>query len=334
MKKLSYLIFVFFLCFGCTSETNKQQNNRNNIVNVKNKIIEIEVEDVLIGDNARSSIANEFLIIKDSKAIDEQIHIFDKNNFNYLASTAQRGQGPDEITNIGTVESNATNRTIYVSDHGKYKIFSYELDSIIANPLYKPQEKMKMKSDLFPISYQYINDTLCIGLVIAPIGNSDFKEAVAKWNMLTGNIQMMKYEHPQIEKKRISFAASMEYGIYVECYLYHDLMTICGLDGNLKYNIYGKNWNNRTSNSIKHYGKVIFVDDKILAAYSGGKNFSNSSEYYPTRFFVFDLNGDYIKTIETGYKMIDFCYDRDNNRIIMVLDDVIQFAYLPLDKLM
>jgi len=48
---------------------------------------------------------------------------------------------------------------------------------------------------------------------------------------------------------------------------------------------------------------------------------------------VFDLHGDYLKTLDVGYKIVDFCYDDDNNRIIMNLNDEIQFAYLSLEGL-
>ena len=328
--KIVYFFLICILCWSCTSETEKKQKNRNNIIDVRDKIKEIVIEDVLIGNYSRMYLAGKNLIISDDSQIDVQIHLFDKNNFAYLASTAPRGQGPDEITVIGHIEPDETNRIIYVSDHGKRKIFSYDLDSVLANPQYKPKEKMKMKSDLIPFDYLYISDTLCFARVIAPIGNSDFKPTVAKWNMRTGDIQPMKYEHPEIGKKRIIFAASIKHGIYVECYSFHDLMTICDLDGNLKFNIYGRNWDNRISNATDHYSKVRFVEDKIFAAYSGKTN-TFDTESFPTRFLVFDINGDYIKTIETGYKMVDFCYDPDNNRILMVFDDEMQFAYLDLD---
>jgi hypothetical protein len=45
------------------------------------------------------------------------------------------------------------------------------------------------------------------------------------------------------------------------------------------------------------------------------------------------MEGDYIQTLETGYNISDFCYDKDNNRIIMSLDAEVQFAYLDLDGL-
>jgi len=39
--------------------------------------------------------------------------------------------------------------------------------------------------------------------------------------------------------------------------------------------------------------------------------------------------------LEAGYSIADFIYDKDNNRIIMQLNDAyIQFAYLDLDGLL
>lgn len=339
MNRLLYLLFIV-ACWSCTnsSEVEKHQNKRDNIINVRQKIKEIKIEDVLISGSNRLQLMNDYLIISDYNSIDKLIHLFDKNSFNYLTSTTYRGQGPGEIANLGYVAVNEPNRLFYVTDHGKQKIFTYNLDSVLADSLYMPKDKLKMNERQFPSEYQYINDTLCIGRIIEPIGNSDFKPSVAKWNMTTGEIKLMKYEHPEIEKKRISFAVSMAQGIYVECYSYHDLMTICDLNGDLKYNIYGSNWNNRKSNKISYYGNVAFCGDKIWVTYSGEDTFSKDpngriKSNNPTMFLVFDINGDYIQTLETGYNITHFCYDKEKNRIIMSLNDEIQFAYLDLDGL-
>lgn len=50
-----------------------------------------------------------------------------------------------------------------------------------------------------------------------------------------------------------------------------------------------------------------------------------------TVLMVFNLNRITLKTLETEYKLSDFCYDEDNNRLILSLNDEIQFAYLDLD---
>ena len=106
-------------------------------------------------------------------------------------------------------------------------------------------------------------------------------------------------------------------------------MTICNLDGDLICNIYGPDWT-ADSSDISHYWNVNVCGDKIIASYSGGDH--RTEAYYPTKFLVFNLNGDYLKTLETGYRIARFCYDEDNNRIIMCMDDDIQFGYLDLNE--
>ena len=324
------LLLLIVLCLSCTSNTDTEiyQNRRDNVISVKDKVKEIMIEDVLIGRVTRPYLIDKYLIIVDHSSYDRFIHLFDKNDFHYITSTAYKGQGPGEITMPGHVGIDEAQRTFYVSDHGKQKIFSYNLDSVLANPFYIPNIKADIKIGLFPDTYRYINNTLCIGRIIEPIGTNDFKSLVAKWNMQTGEIQPMKYEHPDIKKKRITADVSPEYGLYVECYSRYDLMTICDLNGNLKYNIYGPKWEKETTQTA-HYSQPVFCGNKIITGYSGGDH--RTDAYYPTKLLVFDFNGNYIQTLETEYKISSFCYDRENNRIILCMDDEIQFGYLDLD---
>jgi hypothetical protein len=134
------------------------------------------------------------------------MHIFHKNDLKYKTSIANRGKGPGEIVTIGNVSFDESQRKLYVTDHGKQLIFSYDLDSALADPkYYMPEIKMRLDNSRFPDRYQYINDTLCIGKVVEPVGISDFKILMAKWNMSTGKITPMKYTHPDIEKKTYYF---------------------------------------------------------------------------------------------------------------------------------
>lgn len=338
MNKLLYFLLVI-ICYSCScnSETEKYQKQRDEVVDVRNGIKEIKVDDILINGNSQLYLLNNYLIISDPNSNDKLIHIFDKQNFSYIISAGNRGEGPNEITTMGHIGVDEIHRKFYVNDHGKQLIFSFDMDSVLTNSNYMPELKMKMDANLFPDKYQYINDTLCVGLIIKPIGNSDFKPTVSKWNMITGEIKPMTYEHPEIEKKRICFAESIEHGIYVECYHYYDLMTICGLDGSLKCNIYGPHWDNRISNKILYYTDIVFCGNKILVSYSGEDTFSENQNggvksNSPTKFILFDIDGNYIKTLETRYGISDFCYDKDNNRLVMSLDDGdLQFAYLELD---
>ena len=136
-------------------------------------------------------------------------------------------------------------------------------------------------------------------------------------------------EYPDLKKVRFIYAASAEHQLYVQCYTQYDLMTICDFNGNLKCNIYGPKWVNEKTQTQHYSLGVEFCGDKILALYSGGDH--RTDAYYPTKFLVFDLNGNYLKTLETGYMITDFCYDKENNRLIINLNDEIQFAYLDLE---
>ncbi|WP_238866556.1 6-bladed beta-propeller [Proteiniphilum propionicum] len=336
IEHLNIFILLLLLLFSCTNKGSmeKHQNNRDNIVTVKEEVKEIDMDDVIIGSVARLSIINNFLIINDSKSPDLLLHLFDCKNagYKYISSAVPRGQGPGEIANIGHIGVNSKKNEIYVSDHGKLKIFLYPLDSIVRNPFYQPQIKKEINNIQFPSNYEYICDTLSFARIIEPTGNVGHNEILAKWNIESGDILKMKYSNPKVEKKRISIAVSIEDDILVEAYHNYDLMTILDLNGNLISNVYGKNWNSRNFKEINHYGKVIFIGKTIVASYSGGNRLTD--EYYPTKLLLFDINGNYVKTIETGYRISDFCYDDKNNNIIFNFEDVIQFGYLNLDGIL
>lgn len=323
-------ILVLIGCFGCHSNavTEKYQDERNRIVDVKDRVKAFDAEEVLIGGFAQPYLLGNYLLIADHKSLDKLVHVFDSQTLCYITSCVNRGEGPEEVLNMGCLGIDETRRIFYVSDHAKLKIFSYPIDSVLANPFYVHQVKAEMNANQFPSEYQYINDTLCIGRVICPIGVNDYRPCVAKWNMLTGEIIPYTYEYPNMPKKRATCAASIENNIYVECYSKYDLMTICSLDGQLKCNVYGPNWE-KESNDNTYFGMPIICKDKILVPYSGGK--TRSDEYYPTKVLIFDVDGEYFQTLNIGYKINNFCYDKYNNQLILNFNDDIQLATLSMD---
>lgn len=332
MKK-ELLLFLFALSFvSCkqTISTEKHQKNRDAVVDVSAKIQEIDFgSDLMVGSIAKLFSMGEYILILDVRSYDKLLHVIDKKNFKYLYSGIKKGRGPGEIVNPGHLMIDEVHHKFYIPDYGKLVIYSYALADFLEQPDYMPDVKMELKSKSFPADSYYIREDLLIGVIVEPIGNATFKQSMAKWSLVTGEIRPMPYEQPDIERRRINFAASIQNDLYVEVYHHHDLMTICDIEGGLKYNIYGPAWNATTSNAVYYYGKPLFCGDKIIVSYSGNGN--DSEERDPTKLIVFNLDGDYIQTLETGYKLSDFCYDEDNNRLILSLNDEIQFAYLDLD---
>lgn len=338
MRTFSILaLSVIYLSCG-HNLTEKHQKNRDHIIDVNNYIKEIKTGDIFLNNNSDIYILNKYILICDYNSYDDQIYLFDRDNFNFITSTAPIGQGPGEIANIGRIAIDEMNRSFYVNDNGKQKIFSYHLDSVLTNPHYMPEIKMRMDETEFPRSYAYINDTLSIGIIIKPTGNYGFNQYSARWNMNTGEIHPMPDLHPEIKTKRYNLAVSMKNGICVESHQRYDLLTIRTLSGDLKYDIYGPHWELSTKKKIQYFGDVIFCKDKILVLYSGTDAFTKNQHgdpifVFPKKFMLFDLNGEYLKTLDVGYQITSFCYDESNNRLILSMDDEIQFGYLELDGL-
>lgn len=333
-KLLLYILFILCL-ISCNrnTETDRYQANRNNKIDVKQLIKEIKIseEDVLIGNYALAYVSNKYLLIEDLKSFDYFVSVFDKNKFSYLGSVGKQGQGPKEISNPGAIAIDDTHGKFYINDHSKMRIFSFDIDSALKDPAnYKPNVKVHINSSNFPTEYEYINDTLCVGRTIAPIGINDYTPSVSKWNMLTGEIVPLSNNTPKIKHKRIVCASSAKYTLAAEIYTYHNLISIFDFNGNLKCNIYGPEWSDKSSRDIHYYGGGVFCKgSKFIVSYSGGSNKGN--DYYPKQLIVFDLDGNYIKTLDIGYMINQFCYDEGNNRLIFVFNDEIQFGYLDLE---
>lgn len=332
MNKFLYLLLL--ACCGCSTDTaiEKHQTDRNRVVDIRDRVKEINTGDVMIGPISRLYLANECLIITDYQSFDRLIYLFDRKEYRYLTAIATRGQGPGELANMGHIGADEPNRLLYVLDHGKASLFCYPLDSVLVNPDYVPTSRMKLTESRFPSDFQILNDSICYGRITMPIGDYGFNQAVAKWNIHTAEIKEMNYTHPAIERKRVSAAMSEKLKLSVEVYHHHDLMTLGNLDGDLICNVYGPVWDTKRSNALTYYRDVVFYKDKILATYAFGRdNFGD--EHWPTAFLVFDLSGNYLKTLETGCNITDFVCDEPNHRIVMNMDGDIQFGYFDLDGL-
>lgn len=334
---LCFLLFAFLGSCTHRQEQEKKFDSQKNVVHVKERMNEIVIDEKEISSFGIPYIVNEYLLITDYKSPDKLIHIFDKNSFDYLKSVGERGNGPGEIANLVGIVSNERERRFYVIDYGRQKILDYSIDSLFIDPFFEPGEKGVISNGEMPANFQYVNDTLAYALFVNRMETGDYKPLASKWNMKSGDVTFMNYAgHPSIKRKRVSFASSVEQGLYVEAYWYNDLMSLCTMDGNLKYNLFGENWSDENTNKNRYFRDVFFCGNKIIGSYLGGERLSKQENdlrvNYPTRLLVFDLEGNYIATLETGCPIITFCYDHEKNRIIFAFDDEMQFGYLDLKE--
>jgi len=326
MKNINILTcLLLLLVIGCKSnngtKTEKTQKHRDKIITVGDKIIDIKPE-ILFG-NSLLYIIDDILIVNEVAPKGEKgIHLFNKNTFKYITSTGIIGKGPGEIIIPGRIGVDHKNKILWVPDHGRKIMWKFSLDSILNNVMYKPTIKIELHSDLFIDRYGFLNDSIVLGKAVQPIGNSSFVMAMSKHNLNNNVIEKYGYEHPEAvgKKSNSQFVLSVENNFYVNCYGYCDLMTICDLDGNLKHNVYGTDGLINKGNKKSYYFGVDVMGKNIIASYIGdlGDIFDGNRHIgnTPSKFIVFDMDGNYKETIETGNKFTFFCVDEENKRII------------------
>lgn len=328
MKLFLYTLLIL-LCSACASEQKKEKwhSQREDVINVKGDLKEIDIKEVLIGSLARPYICGKYLAVADYKSYDKLVHLFDKKTYRYLLSLGDVGQGPTEISSLGTIAWNEEKHDLYVTDYGQYRVLTYNLDSLLNDSLYSPWVKIKLGATVYPNDYCFINDTLSYGSFMQPTASS-FKQTSGKWSMRTGEIELIDYVHPADGKKRIAFAVSTKYKTLVECNRRYDLISLYNLNGELQCNVYGPNWD-EGGDRKEHFRNAIVCDDKIVASYIG-EDWNNNNG--ASVLHVFSITGDYLKTLDVGRRINYICYDEADKRIIMNLDSEYQFAYIDAEK--
>lgn len=342
MKNIFYIIcFPLLLTAGCKTagddKPEKFQKQRNNIVDVSDKITDINPE-ILFGNSVLYIIDDILIVNEVSPKGEKGIHLFDKNNFKYIKSIGFIGRGPGEIAGLGGIGIDRKNRILWVQDHGNRVMWKFPLDCVLKNDNFKPVIKQELNYDSFIERFGFLNDSIVLGVAVQILPDYSFVKAMSKLNLNNNAIEKYGYVHPGAAGKNSSsvFAMSVENNIYVNCYYYNDLITICDLNGNLKYNVYGPEGMNNKDNKKNYYFGVDFIGSDIIASYIGDVGIVTDENgpkgNTPSEFIVFDKNGNYKKTIETGSKFTYFCVDEENKRIITYFNNRIEaLGYFNID---
>ena len=331
IKILSLTTFLILLfSIGCNSNNKsckeKVQKHRDKIVNLSDKISYINPE--IIFGNSLLYILGDILIVDESFPKGEKgIHLFDKNTFKYITSTGIIGKGPGEIAKPGRLGIDKKNKVFWAPDYGKRLLYKFPLDSVLNNDDFLPTITKKMNNELFIERFGFLNDSIVLGIAWHITSNNSFDMTMAKLNSNTNVIEKFGYQHPDAigKKSNALFGMSKLNNFYVNCFSKSDLMTICDLEGNLKYNVYGPGWFDSNKNKNSYFFDVDVMDDIIIASYIGGSSIiikgNITKGAAPSKFILFDMNGEYLKTIETGFEFERFCVDEENKRIIAYFSD-------------
>lgn len=327
------LLLSFLLLLGCNKNNNKteiHQDSRSTIVDVSNRIEEIKVN-LLLG-NSRLLLIGNYIVLKDIQSLDKGIHLLNKNTLQYVASTGKRGKGPGEIVNYGQLllVPDTPNNIFYAFDYAQLVVHKFSVDSILNNKEYLPEKLHTFSGTDMPGRMKSKNDSLLLGRGITIINNATFREQMSAYNLKSGELTPYGYENPELKTNKDSrayFALSKKHKLFVNCYSNQDLMTICKEDGTLKCNVYGEKWMKNKRYQFSFFSGVGFYKDMIIASYNGDKastldKYKRLKGVFPTKFLVFNLDGVYLKTLETQHDISNFCVDEENDRLVIYFADL------------
>lgn len=322
---LSLIICCILVQCKSPETTERFQKQRNNVIDVSNRIVDID--NGLFFGPSLLSIHDSLLILSELTlhGYDKCIHMLNKNTFEHIVSTGILGKGPQEITRPGDITIEKDKKILWVSDHARRVMWRFPLDSVLSNNSYKPTDYIQLPDVLELITYSFINDSTIIGRSVVPLTHNSFEMATAKLNTKTKHIAEFGYENPNALGRWVSnssFALSVENNLYVNAHWHLDLLTLIDLEGNLLANIYGPGWGKERYNQIDFFSKVALTSKYIFTTYLGEYGFTYDENnrprgLSPSKILIFDLKGNYLKTLEVGEEIGYFCVDEENNRIII-----------------
>ncbi len=340
---LSIFLIVFVNCSKSDDVGEKYPDFSKNIINVSKNIVDIKT-DLPLGQSQLNIVGN-YLLVCDIFSLDEGFHFFDKNNLKYIGSGGRKGQGPGEIIrykNVKVIPNENDEDSFFVFDYSQVVIYKYHIDSLLSNKRYLPKKVVSFKVTQILSNFIPLNDSVFLGLGAHTTSSSSFVKEIIKLNIKTNRMGTFGYQNPEIKEfggknTHSFFAGAKNKNRYVRSYLSQDLMTICDIEGNLVCNVYGPEWDGRKEKrfDVDFFNEVALCRNYIIAAYNGGVSYTFGENKrprgtYAQKFLIFDLDGNYQKTLDVGEEIRFFCIDEDSNRLFLSLRDRDVLSYVDL----
>lgn len=239
------------------------------------------------------------------------------------------GAGPGEISNVGCRMIDAKNRILYCRNSSQWNYVGFELDKAIGDPYYKAFVKLRhTKTDdkrIPSVSATYINDSTVINASRVPNNDwSAFDMRIGKLDLRSGESTYLN-QTPLETGSIYHVAASEAQNLIVASGQNVDHINIYDLEGNLKRSIYGPNYQEKLK-KVYYNSSPVITDERIYVIYRK----PGSRHDYGNEIVEFDLDGNYIRTLDTGIPVIRIVYHTKTNRLYFGSTAEPQFGYIQL----
>lgn len=327
------LLLLIVVLTGCGQDNDSailRVTSRDQVINVKGKVVPLDFDEVLVSSSSYIKVLGDYIVIADGQSPDKLIHLFKKDTFDYIGSTGDLGQGPEEIAALAGLAYDVNRKELQVADYGNRRIYGFNIDSVGNDKSYLPVTRFRLREEIYPFEYHYINDTLSFGAFIVPESSWSYNMRVGKWNMQTGDVKLHEFEYPGLIENKVVYDYSAKHNLIVECSNSYDLINYFDGNLNLRLRIMGPNWD-EDGDRRQHFLSVVIYKDWIIASYDGERYSDNKM---PRLCHIFDLNGKYIKTLDVGYNIWRMSVDEDNARLYFSFLDSFTLGYLDLNGIL
>lgn len=327
-KRSSLFIFVLILIalFSCESKIN--HFNFENSYALKAK----ENQNNFFYKGGLLFLHDSILIVTSTPQTTQCIHLFNKNNFEYIKSVGNVGKGDREISMPGVPALNYRNGVLWYPDLAKKRILGFDIKKIIANNTDFSESYIQSPYNPFIGQYYCLNDSLfsfrhpSLDTLI-----SFFNTNGMVLDSLAIGDKTHIYDYHKIDPRIFNsstlylYATSVDLTKVAIAYRYSDTFQILDGSGNVISTLKGPD----NIHQIPEFGnldqkityKEVRSDDKyIYCLYSGEPLIiKKDQELIPTfakQLRIFDWDGVPIANINFEKNVGSFVIDKQNNIII------------------
>ena len=322
--KILIITIAFFSVLSCSKNSNNYKifSSDDYSINVEDRIVSINNRSML-GVSSLTIVGNYLILNEWMPYSDCAVFIYDKGTFDFVAKTAIIGKAPNEVIRAGGLNNHFDTNKFWLTDNGRNVIWEFNVDSVLNNSDYKPQNYIKFDRSLFFSNFSMISDSILLGLSVHPTSTSSFRKEMTCMNIGNPIPRHYGYQHPDLtdNQTKSSFVFLSKHDVYARAYSFCDLLTICNVDGTLRCIVRGKGFDAKDKQQKDYFMDVQSSNNFIVASYNGGNSFELDKHQrmettWPTKLLVFDVDGNHLATIETGMEFMSFCIDEQNHRVI------------------
>ena len=334
IRNIPILFILFCLsmssCFSDNRDvTERHEGTRDNIIEVSQLI---SMDNNLPEIHAVTSlyVIGDTLLFGDWMTRGPVFTAYDIKRDTVIGQFGKFGNGPGEIANFGAVFYDPKTQNLYGANANQGKIVGFHLPEAISNPDYDAFEKCKMDfqngNNAF-ISPHFIDDTTVICCVYIPDKETrGIISRIGRLNLKDSRVDIID-STKAIAKSRCHIAVSPEKNVVLSVDNNHDLIKIFNIDGKPLSYIYGPDYEDDPPRGKRYFSKLLICNDKMLAVYSG-ESTRNSNK----NILIFDLDGNYLKTLRFPYSINSFVYHPGTDRLYLNTDGETQFGYINLQE--